>query len=81
MTGGNNRSTSEFQLTNNNVLINGTFAGAYHRNDLSNTTSATVVKVVMLDAGDVIRVEGRRSTGAGHLKTKANGSSLLIETL
>jgi hypothetical protein len=48
MTGGNNRSLSEFQLTNNNVLIQGTFSGAYHRNDLTNTTTSTAVKVVNL---------------------------------
>ena len=81
MTGGNNRSLSEFQLTNNNVLIQGTFSGAYHRNDLTNTTTSTAVKVVNLSSGDEIRVEGRRSLGSGHLKTKSNGSSLLIERL
>ena len=40
-----------------------------------------MVKVVNLTAGDVIRVEGRKSTGIGELETKSNGSSLLIERL
>ena len=81
MTDGNNRSESEYQLTNNNVVIPGTYAAASHRNRNINVATTIVVKVLDLNAGETIRVEGRRAVGSGYLKTKANGSSLLIENL
>jgi hypothetical protein len=81
MVGGNNRSESEFQLTRNNVVLPGTYAVGIHRNNITGTATTSVVKVVNLTVGDVIRVEGRKSTGIGELETKSNGSSLLIERL
>jgi hypothetical protein len=81
MTDGNNRSESEYQLTNNNVVIPGTYAAASHRNRNINITTITVIKVVDLYAGETIRVEGRKALGSGSLQTHANGSSLLIERL
>ncbi|MEN8839460.1 MAG: hypothetical protein ABF238_03000, partial [Flavobacteriales bacterium] len=81
MVDGNNRSESEYQLTRNNTVVPGTYASGYHRNNINGTSTSSVVKVVNLNAGDVIRVVGRKSEGIGDLETKANGSSLLIERL
>ena len=71
MTDGNNRSESEYQLTNNNVVIPGTYAAASHRNRNINITTITVIKVVDLYAGETIRVEGRKALGSGSLQTHA----------
>ncbi|MEN8958267.1 MAG: hypothetical protein ABF242_10645, partial [Flavobacteriales bacterium] len=81
MNGGNNRTETEYRATLNNAVIPGTAASNYHRNDGIGASTATVVKVVQLAAGDIIRVQGRRVSGIGVMRTKANGSSLLIERL
>ncbi len=81
MLGGNNRSESELQLTRNNVVLPRTYVVGIHRNNITGMATTSLIKVVNLNAGDVIRVEGRKSTGIGELETKSNGSSLLIERL
>jgi len=81
MTSGNNRTGTEYRATVNNTAIPGSAASNYHRNDGIGETTATVVKVVELAAGDVIRLQGRRFAGIGVMETKADGSSLLIEKL
>ena len=43
--------------------------------------SFNVTKVINLIPGDVIKVRGIQTVGLGILRTKANGSSLLIERL
>jgi hypothetical protein len=81
MGSGNNRSTAEHYLLNNGVEIPGSYAGTYHRNRGASTTTGTVVKIVQLTAGDVIKVHSEQSSGSGVLNTKANGSAILIEYL
>ena len=81
MTASNNRSTVEHYLLKNDVEIPGSFAGTYHRNATSNTTTGTVVKTVQLDEDDVIKLNSIQTTGTGTLATKANGSSIMIEYL
>ena len=78
---GGNRSEAQFNLFRNNTLIPGTLAGSYHRNTSASVTTANVTKVINLIPGDVIKVRGIQTVGLGILRTKANGSSLLIERL
>ncbi len=78
---GNNRSGAEYNLVKNGSDVAGTYSGTYHRNNAANVTSATVVKIMNLSADDIIHIEGRQYTGSSILKTKPDGSSLIIEKL
>ncbi|MGB1041066.1 MAG: hypothetical protein ACPGVD_09345, partial [Flavobacteriales bacterium] len=80
-TPGGNRSEAQFNLFKNNVIVPGTLASSYHRNTSVSVTTANVVKVLDLIPGDKIKVKAEQTVGAGVLRTKANGSSLLIERL
>ena len=77
----NTRSGAEFELTNNTVVVAGSYASTYQRNRDVDRNTIAVTKVLSLTAGDVLRVQGKRYSNFGNLQTVANGSSLLIERL
>ena len=77
----NNRSEAEHQITRNGLAVPGTFGATYHRNAGANKGSTTIIKVIDLSAGDVIRGQSRQSAGSSVLQTVGNGTSLIIERL
>ncbi len=77
----NNRTGSEYILLKGGAVVPGTYSSNYHRNRYINRTTATMTKIMALNAGDVLTVRGYRYSGAANLTTKQNGSSLLIEKI
>ena len=77
----NTRTGSEYTLLLDDVAVAGTYSSNYHRNRNVDRTTATMTKILALTKDQVIKVEGKRYYGTADIKTKAGGSSLLIEKL
>ena len=77
----NSSSGGEFILTRNGTEVPGTRGYTYNHNNNRIHGTVTVVKLLAVSAGDVIRVQGRRYSSAGDLSLTANGSSLIIERI
>jgi hypothetical protein len=78
---GNNRTEAEHQLLRGAGVIPGSYAATYHRNSGISKGTASVTRVLDLDAGDVIRVQSRVAAGTMDLQTVINGSMLSVEKL
>lgn len=78
----NQGTEGEYQLTKNGTtVLPGTLSNSTHINTDRDKNTVTVVKIVVLTAGDIISVQGRRSSVVGTLQLSANGSSLIIERI
>jgi len=78
---GNNRSTSEFRLTENNSPIPGSTAFGKHRNSSNNRDTATATRVIQVSGNGTveIKVQAKHVTGAAELQTVADATTFLIE--
>jgi len=85
MTAGNTRTAVEFELqkgaAGSEVTIPGTFSSVVLRNKDFKYNTATVVKIIQLNAGERIFVKATKTLGGATVNTAANGSSLLIEKI
>ncbi len=77
----NSSSGGEFIMTRNGTEVLGTRGYTYNHNNNRIHGTVTVVKLLAVSAGDVIRVQGRRYSSSGNLSLTANGSSLIIERI
>ena len=77
----NSSSGGEFIMTRNGTEVPGTRGYTYNHNNNRIHGTVTVVKLLTVSAGDVIRVQGRRYSAAGDLSLTADGSSLIIERI
>ncbi|PCI06223.1 MAG: hypothetical protein COB81_01460 [Flavobacteriaceae bacterium] len=80
---GNNRSESEFQLTQNGIIIPGSTAFGKHRNSRNNKDTATATRVIEVSGtaplSVAIAVQAKKVTGGATLQTVVNATTFLIE--
>ncbi|PCH75895.1 MAG: hypothetical protein COB98_07865 [Flavobacteriaceae bacterium] len=80
---GNNRSESEFQLTQNGNIIPGSTAFGKHRNSRNNKDTATATRVIEVSGSTPLSVEiavqAKHSSGSAVLQTVVNATTFLIE--
>lgn len=75
---GNNRSEASFRVVRNGNQVPGMIGYTYSRQISQGRGGSPTHQVLDLNAGDVIRVEGRRISGNGTLRPAANACGLVI---
>ncbi|WP_294303509.1 hypothetical protein [uncultured Chryseobacterium sp.] len=78
----NSQATGEYKLQVNGNDVAGTSGFTFHRNNADPRGSVTVIKILNLNANDILRVQGKVwNTTNRSLQLVANGSSLIVEKM
>lgn len=79
---GTSRSEAESQLLLDTgggySVVPGSLARSYHRNSAQGSSTTVSFAILDLNAGDKLKMQGRRSGGTSTIVTTAGGSSLMI---
>ena len=80
LTSGGSASGTEYDLYNTGTKVDGTYSAAYHEGTNSKDT-ASASRILVLLAGALLEVRGRRYAGFSAVSTVKHGSSLLVECI
>jgi hypothetical protein len=78
---GSSRSVSRTWLEKNGVFVPGTYAFGYHRRSDAGEDTASCIRDLQIEAGDVLRIRAKRESGGATLTSIAHGCRLRIEIL